>query len=377
MPFELAKRVGVWLKIALIGPSGSGKTFSALRLAAGIGEKTALIDTENRRSLYYADKFAFDVLHFAPPFTPERYIQYMRDAYKAGYRTLVIDSASHEWMGTGGCLQAHDAMQGNSFQNWGKITPRHQAFVDAIVASPLNILLTLRGKDEYVIEQNDKGKSAPRKVGVGPQMRDGLEYECTASLLLDVGSHTAMVSKDNTGIFDGTCVLLTEDHGVALKTWANSGGSPAAQPPAGPAAHTTPAAPAPAKTPAAAPQPAAAPAAAAPAPAATTPAAPAPAKPQAAAPAQAPAPGATTKDYNIHGTLYRFTRKMGPCSGCGKNEGKMLMLEDISGACYHCVDTGKHLEGQAAPAQAPAPAAAAPVAAAPGENGPVEDDLPF
>ena len=37
--------------------------------------------------------------------------------------------------------------------------------------------MTLRVKTEYVIEQNDRGKSVPRKVGLKPVQRDGIEYE--------------------------------------------------------------------------------------------------------------------------------------------------------------------------------------------------------
>jgi hypothetical protein len=38
-------------------------------------------------------------------------------------------------------------------------------------------VVTMRSKTEYVIEENERGKKAPRKVGLKPEQRDGIEYE--------------------------------------------------------------------------------------------------------------------------------------------------------------------------------------------------------
>jgi hypothetical protein len=53
----------------------------------------------------------------------------------------------------------------------------HNALVDAMLASNCHIIATMRSKTEYVLEQNERGKTVPRKVGVAPVQRDGLEYE--------------------------------------------------------------------------------------------------------------------------------------------------------------------------------------------------------
>lgn len=224
MEIRKAERKNARVRVALIAPSGGGKTYSALRVAKGLGNYSIVIDTENRRSEYYAAEFNFDILDLDPPFTPERYIEAIQVAEKAGADTIIIDSASHEWMGRGGILQIADSMPGeNSFTKWKTLTPRHDAFIDAIVRSKAHIILTLRGKDEYVLSTNDKGKQAPKKVGVGAQQRDGIEYEMTCAFTLDQESHVATVSKDNTHLFEGAFTLLTEDHGKALKAWAESG----------------------------------------------------------------------------------------------------------------------------------------------------------
>ena len=224
MAFVKAVKEKIKLRIALIGPSGSGKTFSALRLCKGLGGKTALIDTEERRSLYYAPEFNFDVSVLQPPFSPERYITEMVDAEKAEYNNIIIDSASHEWIGAGGILDVLGNMPGtNQYTKWNVLTPRHNAFIDKIVRSKCNIIVCLRGKDEYILTENDKGKKVPQKVGVGAQMRDGIEYECTASFLIDIERHIATTMKDNTHLFENRFEVLTEKDGEALAAWADSG----------------------------------------------------------------------------------------------------------------------------------------------------------
>lgn len=227
---EKAVKKGVHLKIALIGPSGSGKTWSALLLARGFGGRTVLIDTEARRSLYYAQDFDFDVIHMNKPFAPERYVKAITTAYKLGYQNLIIDSGSHEWIGIGGCLDIHEKMPGNSFANWAKVTPKHNKFIDCFVRVPMHTIVNLRGKDEYVMTEVN-GKQVPKKVGLGPQMRAGLEYECTVSLMIDLESHRFDCLKDNTcyqngdRIFDGRNDKIRDIDGKALVEWANSGGT--------------------------------------------------------------------------------------------------------------------------------------------------------
>lgn len=223
--FQKAERKKVKLKIGITGPSGSGKSYSALRLARGIAGKAgrvALINTERNRGEIYATEFEYDMLDLVPPFSPERFIQALDAALAGGYDVVIIDSASHEWIGEGGILHMADKMQGNSFANWAKLTPRHDAFIDRITSSDVHVIVCMRGKDEYVLEEDEKGKQVPRKIGLGSRQRDGFEYEFHVAFNLDM-QHTATVAKDNSHLFDGTYKMLTEEDGVALIAWATSG----------------------------------------------------------------------------------------------------------------------------------------------------------
>jgi len=217
-----ATRRKLFLKMALIGPSGSGKTYSALKLAKGIGGNTLLVNTEGDRGYIYADEFEYDIVDITPPFVPETFIEAIQYAEKEGYTTVIMDSASHEWAGRGGLLELHDSMPGNSYTNWAKITPRHNAFLDAMLYCKAHLIACLRGKDQYVLEEKN-GKQVPKKVGLGAEQRPGFEYECQLTLLIEQDTHITSPMKDNTHIFDGKYEILTEKHGQLLKAWAEAG----------------------------------------------------------------------------------------------------------------------------------------------------------
>ena len=144
-------------------------------------------------------------------------------AVAEGYDILIIDSSSHEWEGKGGCLELQQ-QAGGTYQAWGKVTPRHNKFINAIADSPIHIIATMRGKDQYEVSKDDRGKTSVQKLGVGAKQRDGFEYEFTCTFLIDQKTNCAEVQKDNTHIFEHEgATLLTENHGKKIMQWANSG----------------------------------------------------------------------------------------------------------------------------------------------------------
>ena len=223
MAFVKAKKEKIWTKVLLGGSSGSGKTYSALRLATGLAKKCgsgiAAIDTEAGRIRYYANEFDFSDMQLTEPFTPEKYIEAINEAVGSGFKVLIIDSISHDW---NYCVDIHDKMPGNSWTNWSKVTPRHDAFMEKILQAPIHIIATVRGKDEYVLEEKN-GKQTPKKVGLGFKQRDGVEYNYTATFNIAQDTHIAEATKDNTHIFEGRYEVLTEKDGEALYDWANTG----------------------------------------------------------------------------------------------------------------------------------------------------------
>lgn len=230
MSFQRAERKKAKLRLCLSGPSGSGKTYSALKIAMGLGGKIAMIDTENGSGELYAHLTEYDVMQLGAPYSPDRYIQAIKESERLGYNVLIIDSLTHAWTGEGGVLEMVDkaakaSTSGNSFTAWRNVTPKHNQLVDAILTSKLHIITTMRTKTEYVIEENDKGKKTPRKIGMAPIQRDGMEYEFTVVLDISTDSHVASSSKDRTGLFDGKPDVLSENTGKTLLEWLESGKS--------------------------------------------------------------------------------------------------------------------------------------------------------
>lgn len=181
------------LKLAISAPSGAGKTFTALSIASGLGKKILVIDTEKNSSTLYANEFEFDVLDLKER-TVGSFSKILPEIIELKYDVVIIDSLSHFWESTLNYKSDLDMAGGNSYTNWGKITPVWTKFITSIVDFPIHTIATFRAKTDYVIEQNEKGKSAPRKVGMAPIFRDGAEYEFDIFANMDL-SHNLIIEK--------------------------------------------------------------------------------------------------------------------------------------------------------------------------------------
>ena len=227
MNLQQAERKQAKIKLGIQGPAGAGKTYSALLIAYGMTKawsKIAVIDTENHSANLYSHLGGFNVLALDKPFTPERYIEAIEICEKAEMQVVVIDSISHEWEGTGGILDIHGAMMGNSFTNWSRVTPRHNDFVQKILQSPCHIIATIRSKQDYVLSEKN-GKMVPEKVGLKGATREGTDYELTLVLELDL-KHQATATKDRTNLFmDKPQFLISDKTGEMIKSWCESGKS--------------------------------------------------------------------------------------------------------------------------------------------------------
>lgn len=228
MEIRKAERKKAKLRLGIAAPSGAGKTYSALLLAFGLGGKVGLIDTEHGSGDLYAHLGEYDIISIEAPYTVNKYVQAIKAFEAAGYSTIIIDSLSHAWAGDGGLLDKQGKMADrgtNSFAAWRTITPEHNALVDAMLSSPCHIIATMRAKQEYVLETNAKGKQEPKKVGMAPVQREGMEYEFTVMLDVDM-NHIASASKDRTSLFDGQFIKITPDTGKMLLEWLEMGVAP-------------------------------------------------------------------------------------------------------------------------------------------------------
>ena len=229
MAFRPAVRQKKKLKLGLVGPSGSGKTYSSILIARGVAGENgtiAVLDSEKGSSTLYSDLTPFDVDFLEPPYSVETYIAGIDEAIKNNYDVLVIDTISPVW---DFLLAEHDKITrrtGNSFTAWAKITPMYNEFVEKLLESDIHLIITIRAKTRYDISTGQNGKMIPRKIGIGPVFRPGIEYEpdLTFDMMSDGKEIFATVTKTRMSIFPiGEEFTPTIEHGEMLVDWLNSG----------------------------------------------------------------------------------------------------------------------------------------------------------
>jgi len=223
--FTKATKKALKARVAIEGPSGSGKTWTALTIARALGKRIALADTEHRSASKYADVFDFDTLA-VERFAPEVLIEILAAA--ASHDVAIVDSLSHWWMGTDGMLEQVDRAAkrsggGNSFAGWKEMRPHERRMIEAMLAFPGHLIVTLRSKTEWVIEENDRGRKVPRKIGLKAEQREGLEYEFDLVGSMD-HENTMVVTKSRCPALAGAVVQRPdESFGRTLLDWLESG----------------------------------------------------------------------------------------------------------------------------------------------------------
>ena len=225
--FKKADKKQAKARVALDGPSGAGKTWTALTIAQALGQRIAVIDTERGSASKYANDFDFDVLEMTH-FSPDDLVEALAAAADAGYEVAIVDSWSHFWSGSGGMLEQVDhaakrGFGGNSFGGWKEARPMERRMIDALVSWPGHVIVTMRVKTDYVLETNDRGKQVPKKVGLKPEQREGLEYEFDLVGSMD-WENTLVVSKSRIRDLTGAVVQKpTIELGETIRAWLEDG----------------------------------------------------------------------------------------------------------------------------------------------------------
>ena len=216
MTFQKAVKHQSPLTLVISGPSGAGKTFTGLTmgtdLARRAGGRLAVIDTERGSSAKYADLFDFDSMTVRPPYAPERFTRAVLEAAAAGFKVLLIDSLTHAWKEAGGALDMVDAISGgggNSFTAWATVTPVYREMIDTIVGTDMHVIVTLRSKTAYAVEdrQNKAGRmvATPVRLGMQPVIREGTEYEFDIVMDMD-RTNTASITKTRCFLLNGAII---------------------------------------------------------------------------------------------------------------------------------------------------------------------------
>lgn len=234
-------------RVAIDGPTGSGKTWTGLqwaRILAGPDGVVGCIDTENRSAAYYAPTpgvevkrlnywdapYVFRHLKASAPYDP-RVLGRMIDAAEDDLGedgVLLIDSLTHFYSGEGGTLDIVDdagsRAKGNNFAGWKEGTPAQRFMLDKIIHAPFHVIVTMRSKMEWVLDVGPNGKSTPRKIGMAPEQRAGIEYEFTVVADMDL-EHRLVVSKSRCDLIADAVAPKGRSVDVAqtFAEWLNSG----------------------------------------------------------------------------------------------------------------------------------------------------------
>lgn len=249
------------LMIGLTGASGSGKTFSGLRLATGIqqvvGGDVFVVDTEQRRSLHYADRFKFKHVPFSEPFGSLDYLEALRYCKKSGAGVVMIDSCSHEHSGPGGMLEQHEVeltrMAGADYGKrermtmlaWQKPKAARLKLITAITTElQMPVIFCFRAKETTKpIKDKADGKLKPVEMGFTSIGADDWLFELGLNMLFMPGSNGVPTWKSDkhgeklaikTPIqfrwLEGREEPIDEAIGVKLAEWARGSSSEAKQP---------------------------------------------------------------------------------------------------------------------------------------------------
>lgn len=220
-----AQREGARLVIGIAGVSGSGKTYTALQLGYGLAnmqaDKLGFLDTENRRGSLYADALPepFLIGDLYAPFSPQRYIDAIKEFQDAGVEVLIVDSISHEWEGTGGCEEIATITE-RRVADWKRAKAEHKRFMNALLQSNMHIITCIRAR-EKVDFSNPK---EPRSLGIQPIQEKNFMFEMTASLMMwDAGAKQQILKcpEELTPILARQDGYITAKDGQALRNWVD------------------------------------------------------------------------------------------------------------------------------------------------------------
>lgn len=232
MKIERAVREKTFTLTSIAGPSGSGKTYSAILYARGLvgpEGKIGFIDTENKRSRFYADVAGgFDVIDLDPPFTAHRYIEAIKAFEDAGYTAIIIDSISHEWEGTGGVLEQAEAIEQATKKSglhcWQKPKAAHKKLMNGLLQTRAHIIFCCRVK-EKVTQVKVNGKTEIVNEGFVVVQEKSFIYEMSVSLMLAEGTHVPTILKCPGDLLDAFPEgrKISVDVGNAVRRWSDQG----------------------------------------------------------------------------------------------------------------------------------------------------------
>ena len=238
--------------IGLYSESGCGKTMSALLLACGFVDgamdKVLMIETESGRGEAFArDEIVggYQVAPLRDSFSPAHFGEAIRAAAKANFRALIIDTASHEWEGTGGVLDMASKNQDAGMKGvlaWQKPKMSHQKdFVLPLMQTPIPLVIVcMRARYPMVEEEVRDRQGQPKKQWTRsnvlvPKQSEEILFEMFTHGWIDA-EHNFHVTKHTLQSFSEVFIdgkPIDVETGRRIAAWSKGAAEPgAAAPPA-------------------------------------------------------------------------------------------------------------------------------------------------
>lgn len=189
MTITKAQREQKPVRVLFAGYGGGGKSYTALAVATALAEKRGtrvlVLDAEARASTLYADRFDFDICDDWDHRSVEGYIDALQQV-PASHRVVVVDGLTPAWKAI---LEESDRAKGTreGVSVWTRLTPLWDRLMGTIVTFDGDIICTAVAKHETVVEANDRGKMAPRRVGTTVDLRQGVEQHFDLAVMVSDG----------------------------------------------------------------------------------------------------------------------------------------------------------------------------------------------
>ncbi|MEU5900276.1 AAA family ATPase [Streptomyces venezuelae] len=222
--FKPAVRMQRWARVMLDGTPGAATTPAALSLAGALAGRTAVIDGERGRTSIHADAYDFDALPPLAHFRPDTLVTALAHCAAKRYDAVVIASLSPFWAGSDGLYEQVARFEkhgGAGTSGWREARPAERRMIEAIFGYPGHVIVTVRNRLDYVVEDAGDGRKQRHIVGLAPVMAKELEYEFDVVATVDARQNLAIAGAPSSA-FDDTG---SPEEGFAdrLRAWLGEG----------------------------------------------------------------------------------------------------------------------------------------------------------
>lgn len=213
-----------FVRMGITGPSGCGKTLTALLIAAVLGKRVCVLETERDTAKLYTKYPNVPQPYYIKQltkFSPDNYIKWVNVAASEGFDVCIIDSLTPSWNGKQGVLE----IAGGDIRGWKTATPKYQDLVECVTGmnNRMHIIATFRSKQEHAMSLDEAtGKMKVTKKGLLPIHRDEMIYEWDIVGDMDM-DHTMSfngIGKTRASVLDGkTFDKPGAELGLLIKDW--------------------------------------------------------------------------------------------------------------------------------------------------------------